>query len=245
MPDEVLDSESLKKLAATSISDYDIYSEEARRFDWDMHVQIIGTMEAAIEALSSTADENLATVDKKLAKSRANFDHLTDKRVDILSIYGEQTRFVRNSALVSLCSRLYQALRRMANSAERFSPRTKGRYNDGRFGKNNEFKRLWNELEERFELDMVASSSLIEFVEPLVMARNQIVHEGSQVNVLWDDMTVDTTFSDAFPEYVDGTGMYVEVDAKEELLERNFEAATKLVKWVAEELRTKELATDN
>ncbi len=225
-----------------SISDFDIYAEESQRFERDMHVQIIATMDAATEALSNTADKDLAIIDKHLVKSRSNFDYLTDKRVDILSMYAEQTRFLRNSTLVSLSSRLYQALRRMANHAERFSPRTKARYNEGRFGKNNEFKRLWNELEERFGFDIGANSSLIDFVEPMVMARNQIVHEGSQVNVLRDDMTIDTTFSDAFPDYVDGTGMYVEVDAKEELLMRNFDEATRLVKWVAEELRKKELS---
>jgi hypothetical protein len=236
-----MDAKIKSDLLYMAVHDFDGYAEEARRFEWDTNIQIIGTMNAGVQMLSQEVDKDLAAIDKHLSNSEPQWERLTDERVDVLSMYGEQMRFLRNSALVSLTSRLLQALRRMAQSAVWFSPRAKGRYNDGRFGSKNEFKRLWNELEERFAFDMVANAALIDFLEPMVMARNQIVHEGSQVNVLKDDLTVDTSFSDAYPDYVSGTGLYVEVEAKEELLEKNFEAANNLVKWLAARLREKEL----
>lgn len=229
-------------LAQRAVLDFDTYYDEAQSFEWDLHILIIGTMKAGEEQLSKETDKALADLDKYAEHPKANHERLSDERVDALWMYSDQTRFLRNSALVSLTSRLYQALRRMANTAERFSPRTQPRYSDGRFGGKNEFKRLWNEIEARFGLDMQANQARINFVEPMVLARNKIVHEGSEISQLKDDFTPDLSFANDCPEYVSDRGIYAEIDAKEEVLEGNFKASNELVKWLAVELRKREVA---
>jgi hypothetical protein len=180
------------------------------------------------------------------ADSEEYQEHLVDEHVDVLEQITSQERFLRNMALVALASRLMHALRKMARSAETFSPRKK-RYGNKHMS---EFGRLWIEYTERFDIDFVRNAERIAFVEPLRRVRNQIVHEGSEANTLKtiDDVDLDagetgyldTSFSEAFPEYVAANGVGAEVSVSEELLDKNVIAAIELVGWLAGKLRNRE-----
>jgi hypothetical protein len=84
-------------------------------------------------------------------------------------------------------------------------------------------------------------------------ARNRIVHAGGEANTWkssdqldWSsghEGLLETDFSKKYPEYVWGTGTNAEVSVSEELLDKNIKASIELVRWLAAELRTKELAS--
>ena len=130
-------------------------------------------------------------------------------------------RFLRNMALVALASRLTIALGKLAKAANHFNPRRK-RYGAG---SDSEFERLWKEYTERFSIDFMANAQRIAFVDTMREVRNHIVHEGSEANPikagtfesldLGEDAFLDKSFSETYPEFVSGTGMFAEVEVKE------------------------------
>lgn len=112
-----MDREMELMLAQRAVLDFDTFGDEAHSFNWDLHILIMGTMKAGEEQLSRETDKALADLDKYAQHPKANHEHLSDERVDALSMYSDQTRFLRNSALVSLTSRLYQVALRGPTSA--------------------------------------------------------------------------------------------------------------------------------
>lgn len=232
-------------------SDMDVFRDEFERFQRDVHILIVGTLSASIRYLDQKARTELESINTALerAKSDDYQQHLVDEHVDVLATNNDQERFLRNMALVALASRLTHSLRTMARSAEVFSPRKK------RYGTRDmsEFARLFAEYGERFGIDFQAASQKIAFVDPMREVRNQIVHEGSEANTLKpiDEMNfnlgdagyLDMTFSDRFPEYVEGTGMGAEVNVTNEQLDQTIVAAIELVRWLSQELREKEIMT--
>lgn len=232
------------------LSNVDLFENEYQQFQWDVHILIAGTLSAGIQYLDGEAKTELAKIEEWMKKpaSREYQEHLVDEHVDVLARNDMQVRFLRNMALVALTSRLTHSLRKMARSAEVFSPRKK------RYGKKHmsEFERLWVEYEERFGIDFNGNAPRIAFVETMREVRNQVVHDGSEANTfkpqdevnwnLGDSGLLDMWFSQKYPEFVHGEGMSAEVSVSQELLDKNITASIELVAWLAEELRKRELA---
>jgi hypothetical protein len=226
----------------------DIYSDEAFSFEADVNLLIRSTLHAALTHLSNAADAELANIKKALEKATDYEvqDHIVDAHVDVLATGSSQERFLRNMALVALASRLVHSLKKMARLAEHFSRSThdyKGK---------SEFLRLWAEFGARFSIDFKAHADKIAFVEPMVKARNQIVHEGAEANT-WNEATLEslrqgqppalnTTFSKDYPHFVAGEGWDAEVVVSQEQLDLMCDASVKLVWWLAAELDAQDRA---
>lgn len=213
----------------------DILGDEFRQFEWDVHVLIQWTLHASQKSLTAQRDSELAKLDEYRKLPNANQEHLTDEWVDILETHNEQDVFLRNAALVSLTTLLNVTLRRMLREAN-FKPRKNDRY----AGKH-EFARFWTEFKERFGIEFAPEE--IGFVEPMVMARNQIVHEGGDAALIQTGGTLDTTFADAYPQYVRQAGsISASVEVSQELLEKNMEESIALVRVCAERLKAAALS---
>jgi hypothetical protein len=81
-------------------------------------------------------------------------------------------------------------------------------------------------------------------------ARNRIVHNDAEAN-RWNSSTIeslqrgeepilDTSFSEAYPEFVTGEGWDAEVVVSQEQLDSMCDAAVALVRWIATELDTQD-----
>ena len=78
------------------------------------------------------------------------------------------------------------------------------------------------------------------------------MHRGGEANefksrdkIDWtagEDGYLDTSFSKDYPEYVSGTGMTAEVNVSDEKLQQHVKSSLELVRWLAEELRPREIA---
>src|SRR6267142_1500269 len=202
--------------------DIDIFQMEFEQFESDVHILILGVTYAALEKLSEDADKQLAEIEAHITNAKVNQERLVDEHTDTLAEHDSQTTFLMNLALVALSSRLFMALRDMAKQALLFSPRQNGRYSgDG------EWDRLSHEYKERFGFDFMR-----EFVEPMVLARNQIVHDVGAANL----------HSDSYRAYVRGEGNTAEVGVSQELLSRTVKDSVELVRWVSQRLRKTEIA---
>jgi hypothetical protein len=228
----------------------DVYRDEYEQFRRDVHILIMGTLNAATKYLDSTARQDLSQIENLMEKARGDYhQHLVEEHVDVMAQNANQETFLRNMALVALASRLTHSLRTMGRSAESFSPRKK-RYGNTSMS---EFDRLWVEYEERFGIDFQANTGRIAFVEPMREVRNQIVHEGSEANSFLpigemdlqggDAGYLDMWFSKKYPQYTSGQGMGAEVSVSQELLDKDVKSAIDLVGWLAGELRKRELAS--
>jgi hypothetical protein len=226
----------------------DIYSDAAASFEADVHLLIRNTLHAALAHLSVTADAELIDIKKALEKAVDSEvqEHLVDEHVDVLATGLSQERFLRSMALVALASRLLHILKKMARLAEHFAPSTHA------YKGKSEFLRLWAEYGARFSIDFKAHADKIAFVEPMVRARNQIVHEGAEANI-WNDATLvslrqgqtptlDTTFSQDYPQFVDGEGWDAEVVVSQEQLDLMCDDSIALVRWLAKELDARDRA---
>lgn len=226
----------------------DIYSDEAASFETDVNLLILNTLHAALAHLSGTADAELADIKKALHRATDHEvqEHLVDAHVDVLATDSSQERFLRNMASVALVSRLHHTLKKMARMAEHFRPSTHNYKGKGGF------VRLWVEYEARFSIDFQTHAHRIAFVEPMVMARNQIVHAGGEANT-WTDATLvslrqghelalDTEFSKAYPQFVIGEGWDAEVVISREQLDLMCDASIALVRWLATELDSQDQA---
>lgn len=189
----------------------DVFGDEFRQFEWDLHVLIEWTLAGGRKSLSDRVDSELAKLDEYRKLPNADQDHLNDEYVDILATHNEQDIFLRNAALVSLTTLLNVTIKRMLRQSY-FEPRINGRY-PGR----HEFARLWSEFRERFGIEFAPAE--IEFVEPMVMARNQIVHEGGDAALIQPGGGLDTSFANSYPQYVRFSGsISASVEVTQELL---------------------------
>jgi hypothetical protein len=229
------------------LSNMDFYGDEYRQFQRDVHLLILGTLEASIRYLDSQTRTELVKIEDVMKQPLDDEyqQHLVDEHVDVLSTNSDQERFVRNMALVALSSRLTHALRTMARSAQSFSKRK------DRYAGKDEYKKLWREYTERFQINFGANAKRIKFVETMRRVRNQIVHEGAEANTAkpldkidlnsGDAGLVDMKFSKKYPEYVSGGGSTAEVNVSQEQLEEAIKRSAELVGWLAVELRKREL----
>jgi hypothetical protein len=235
---------------------------EYSRFEREVHILILGTLQAANSRLADEYEKDKAKITAGLDESTIrNSERLTENLSELHWFLHDQQRFLLNMAVVGLRSRLTHTLQQMARAAESFSPRNKGRYSsDGK--DTSAFGRLWVEFRERFNLDVKANPNLIAFIQPLCAVRDQIVHEGGVANPYkfkqdiqeapFDPERVGTTldhnkmlnhkFSTAFPEFVDGEGVDAEVAVSQDQLESMVKSSLELVKWCAVQIRAKQLA---
>jgi hypothetical protein len=235
----------------TLLFDMNLYQNEYDQFQWDVHILILGTLQASLRHLEGEAKTELATIAEVMKKPVDDeyYQHLEDEHVDVLDTNSSQERFLRNVALVALASRLTHALRNLARSAESFSKRKK-RY--GHKGMS-EFDRLWLEYTDRFEIDFISDANRIAFVDTMREVRNQIVHDGAEANTVkpFDEIDLNSGdagylemwFSEKYPQYVFGSGSSAEVSISQKQLEEHIKSSVALVGWLAGELRTRELAS--
>jgi len=228
--------------------DFDSYDDEYQQFQRDVYLLIEGTLNASKKFLDKECETELAKIKAAMDKIDDPDHHfyIQEKYGDVLLTNISQERFLRNMALVALSSRLTHALRSMSKSAESFSPRTK------KYEKlsGSEYRRLWREYGERFGIDFVANADRIAFVEPMREVRNQIVHDGAEAQTFkYQDRIdrsdgvlafIDNSFAEKYPDYVSEDGN--EVNVSEPQLKNAIDASVSLVKWLASELRTRELA---
>jgi len=231
------------------VSQLDCFQAEVEQFNRDIHSLILGTLDAAMKFLSGELQQEVAKLQADIAHTADGSRDYLRERIDYCRWhYSQQEKFVRNMAVVSLASRLTHALQQMAKFAEPFNPRKKN-YGDR---SNSEFQRLWIEYTDRFGFDLVSNADMIAFVEPMRAVRNQIVHDAgkanpfkavgdSELSAAWDDM-LDLSFSEQYPEFVEGEGWNAEVRVTKRQLDSMIKDAIALVRWCAQELRQLELA---
>ena len=229
------------------LSAFDRYRSEYEQFQRDVHILILGTLHASIQYLDTETKNVLGQIEKVMKKPLAD-EHqqqLAEEHGDVQSTNSDQEDFVRNMALVALSSRLTHALRKMARTAESFSTR-KDEYEG-----DDEYKKLWREYSERFQINFVANAKRIQFVETMRRVRNQIVHDGAEANTTrpFDEIDLnsgdagllDMKFSKKFPQYVSGEGIGAKVSVSQKQLEDAIKRSVELVGWLAAELRKREL----
>jgi hypothetical protein len=238
----------------------DPFQFEYSKFEREVHILILGTLQAANSRLADEFEEDKAKITAGLDESTIrSSERLTDDLSELHWFLHDQKRFLLNMAAVGLASRLTHILRQMARAAETFSPRKKNYGNDGK--DNSEFGRLWVEFRQRFDFDVKADSNRVAFIQPLREVRNQIVHDGGIANPYrfrqdiqeapfdperegtpFDpNKMLNLKFSTAFPEFVDGEGLDAEVAVSHEQLEYMVKSSLELVKWCAVQLRAKQL----
>jgi hypothetical protein len=239
----------------------DAFHSEYSSFEREVHILILGTLDAANRRLEAEFEEDTTKITAGMDESTVRrSERLTDDLAELSWFLHDQRRFLLNMAVVGLASRLTHALRQMARAAETFSPRKKSYGSDGK--DNSEFGRLWVEFRERFDLDVRADPNRIAFIQPLRDVRNQIVHDGGVANpykfrqdiqearfdqeregMPFDpNQMLDLRFSTAYPDFVDGEGSNAEVAVSQEQLESMVKSSLELVKWCAVQIRAKELA---
>jgi hypothetical protein len=237
----------------------DFFRSEAERFHRDVHLLVLGTLEAARKAIQADLEQENSQIEAAMKKATGEYhEYLVDSQIELQTVCADQERFLRNMALVGLASLLNHTLRQMARHAESFSPRRK-KYNDPALGRTpSDFEKLWIEFKDRFGFDLQAEHSLIGFIKPLNDVRNKIVHDGGLANPpkYWQDVGqidlqpntpigtdtfLDLRFSQEYPEFVNGDGSLAEVTVCQEQLESMIENAGKLVDYCAERIRLREL----
>lgn len=154
--------------------------------------------------LSLNVDNESADVKAAIEKYGPS-ERLSDDYVDTPQTHSEQIRFLHNSALVSLVSRLCEALRNMADHATLVVRRGgTPQYRNGKFGKKGDFIELFNEYHSRSGM-FDSDTTPIDFVGPMVAARNRIAHHGSRAYKMNAGL-VDETSANHFKQYVKGSG---------------------------------------
>jgi hypothetical protein len=166
----------IPRLSALSLaSSMDHFSFEVESFKRDIHLLIFGTLNAAKNSLEAEVQEDDARIRAIMETATGDFhERLNEDLGEVHWHFADQERFLLNMALVALATRLTHTLRQMARSAETFSPRNR------KYGGSDksEFKRIWIEFKERFDIDVKAQPERIAFIDPLREVRNQIVHDG-------------------------------------------------------------------
>ena len=225
--------------------DWNSYATEVSLFEQDVYMLILTGLDAAIKLLKTNTqaeDDKLMVLPQ--AKGEAA-EHLFQEQADIWIQLSQQEVFLRNQALVALMSRLTHTLHNMLRFAEPWAPRVPSP-GDGR----NEFSKMWLEIRHRFGLEL--SASYVDWVERYRRARNRIVHNGGEANLVrpFDEIDIDAgvagmydlSFSRKYPTFVNGEGGSAQIVISEKLLNYAVEKAVRLVKYLSSELRKLELA---
>jgi len=221
---------------------------EVRQFEWDLHILIIGTLDDGIKGLAERVTKESQYLKNKLEDATGGYaEYLADQHAEVWMQNSGQERFLRNMALVALTSRLVHALRKLSMQAEHFRPLTKHWRNRSL----SEFQRIWDDASERFGIDLRSHSDNIAFTEIIREVRNQIVHDAGEANpyktleaaknLPEENSRLDRSFSQKYPDYVEGVDSTAEVSVTQEQLNTHFDASLRLVKWFAGELRSREM----
>jgi hypothetical protein len=158
--------------------DYDAFRDEAHQFEADSHVLVLGTFDAAQAHWTARLKEELPALEAAIKGATGEYaQHLVDEHTDELALYSERVRFSLNSATVNLVMLFVHTVRRMYRHLDILIPRQPGRYS----GKH-EVTRLRSEAVARFGLDETAWDQHIEFIEPLILARNLIIHNDGEAD---------------------------------------------------------------
>jgi hypothetical protein len=73
------------------LRDYDAFLEEARQFEEDVHVLVLGTFDAAQAHWSGRLDEELPKLESAIKVADGEYaDHLVEEHTDELARYSEQ-----------------------------------------------------------------------------------------------------------------------------------------------------------
>jgi hypothetical protein len=110
------------------LRDYDAFLEEARQFEQDVHVLVLGTFHAAQAHWGGRLDQELPQLEAAIKRADGEYaDHLVDEHTDELARHSEQVRFSLNSAVVSLVTLFIDSVRRMYRHLDVMIPRKQGR----------------------------------------------------------------------------------------------------------------------
>jgi hypothetical protein len=214
------------------------FSMEADHFERDVHVIILGTLEAGTTYLTGQSEETDKEIDDylKTAKGEAA-EHAVEMQVDSWSRLSEQVDFLRNMALVALLSRLTHALRQVCRQGDIYAPLNPKGYGNPR---DDEFKKIWAEFRERFGIEFAEES--VTLIDALRRARNMVVHNGAKAKAALPMDKVDfstsefydTKFITNYPQFVDKLDRVVISDKQ---LNEAVGKSVELVKYAAERLR--------
>lgn len=214
--------------------DYDAFLEEARQFEEDVHVLVLSTFAAAQAHWGARLDKELPEIEAAIKQAEGEYaQHLVDEHTDELARYGEQVRFSLNSAVVSLVTLFIDTVRRMYRHLDITIPRPAGRYP----GKH-ELSRLQAEALGRFGIDAAEWDLRMAFIEPFILARNLIIHNEGEADKELLDGTKDRDFRYRNPDWVDTDGR---VAVPETAVQDHVQRATEALRWMAAELRQREL----
>jgi hypothetical protein len=228
------------------VFEHDSYLHELENFQRDAYILIHSSLHTGINALTAEGDAADAELTPYLESAKGeHHEFLVDRQVSSWMDINDQQTFLRNMALVALLSRLIHALTSLAKSAQGFSPRKKCK-GMGDFGN------LWCEFRTRFSIDLVEDEKgKIEFIDPLRRARNIVVHAGGEVYKPGVFIGMDTseiekeafdlTFFQDCPHLVEDEGMSGSVHITQQILDEATESSINLVRWLAGQLRQKEL----
>jgi hypothetical protein len=236
----MIDPEQLRRHGWEFIRSYDGFHEEACAFEDEVHLLVLGTFDAAQKHWSGHLAEELPKLEAAIHSAHGEYaDHLVDEHTDELARYSEQLRFALNSAVVSLATLFVGTVRQMFRRLEIDVPRRSGRYP----GKH-EIARLCSEAVERFGVDADECKARLAFTEPMILARNLIVHNAGEADQEASDGSKDEEFRNCYPEWVDH---HDRVAVPEQAVREQVHAAIDFLRWIAPLLRSIELqrlATD-
>ena len=227
------------------VTNWDSFGTEADSFERDVHMLILTSLGAGLKLLKADTQTEDDKLMQYLPTAKGDgAQRLAEDQADLWIQLSHQETFLRNLTLVALMSRLTHSLLSMLRRAELFAPR-----NTKSYPGEDEFKKMWAEFRDRFDLNF--SAKYIGWIEPYRRARNRIVHNGGEANVLkpfaemdssaGDEGMYDLSFSKRYPAFVSGQGFSAEVVVTAKLLGHAVESAIRLVKHAAVELRAKEL----
>jgi hypothetical protein len=225
---------------------FDSFDSEREDFERDVHLLILNSLQAGISSLRADAQRQDDKLPSDMTGEPEEYqEHVIGEAANIWGYLGDQERFMRNIALVALLSRLMHSLNKMAINAETFVPRDKDGY--GNAG-DDEFKQLWAEYRTRFNISVTPH---IQFIDSLRVARNHIVHKGGEANppksladidlYAGDAGMYDMRFSQNYKRYVEGSGPTAMVRITQRQLDWAVKSSIKLIRYIAEQLRSKEL----
>lgn len=225
----------------------DGYRYRFDRFYEEIHTLILWPLNSAITHLKEEAQAEDAKLEPHLKyPTPDDEEQIFEEQQRHWQYFDGQERFLYNMALVALLSHIIHTLRTMARDSCWITPRKASYKGTG------ELAQLWTEFKERFGLDFVPHQEHIDYLDRLRVVRNQIVHDGGEANVLKDygKTTInpdgsfhmyDTSFSDKYPEFVDGKEFSAMVTVSAEQLDRGIDDSIAVVRWISEQLRAIEV----
>jgi hypothetical protein len=218
-----------------------------RAFERDLHVVILGTLEAGNSHVERQYKKESRSLKVKLKQAEGHYQEwLESSCAELSEEKWDQQRFFRNMATVAIATRLIQALRKLLGTAERFKARKPCRDKS-----KSEILRLWTELGDCYGIDISGNAERIAFATSLNDVRNQIVHDGGNANSSLpfaqcnpeggDAGLLDLRFSTKYPQYVEGSESSAEVNVSMKQVQQFGDDSLKLLNWVADELWNEQL----